>query len=69
MCVLLYTPIGNGNKGGFMVFTGLPGLIKAKQIFSHPVTSWTVPFPALKEEGRGGNKRGGEEERLARYGK
>lgn len=49
---VLYAPIGNGNKGRSIVLTGLPGLIKGKQIFSHPVTSWTVPLPALRVEQR-----------------
>lgn len=49
---VLYVPIGNGNKGRSIVLTGLPGLIKGKQIFSHPVTSWTVPLPALRVEQR-----------------
>lgn len=43
-----YVPIGNGNKGSSIVLTRLPCLVKSKQIFSHPVTSWTVPLPALK---------------------
>lgn len=53
-CVL---PVGDGNKGGSMVLTGLPGLFKGKQIFSNPVTSWAVPLPPLRGQ-----------ERLAGYG-
>ena len=48
-CVL-HTPIGNSEKSCSIAFTGLPGILKGKQIFSNPVTSWTVPLPALKLE-------------------
>ncbi len=64
MCVLMYTPIGNGNKGGSIVITGFFGLIKGEQIFSHPVTSWTVPLPALRAEKRREEERRGEKRRL-----
>lgn len=48
--IVLDVPVGNGNKSSSIVLTRLPGLIKGQQIFSHPVTSWTVPLPALRGE-------------------
>lgn len=48
--MLLFAPIGDGDKGGSMFLTGLSGFIEGKQILSHPVTSWAVPLPALSGE-------------------
>lgn len=52
-CKVVYLlPVGNSNEGSSLLFTGLLGLFEGVQIFSNPVTSWTVPFPALQGEDR-----------------
>lgn len=43
-------PIGDGHQRCSVTFAGAPGFFKGQKVLTHPVTSGTVPLPALNQE-------------------